>query len=85
LGLDVVATRSAAALNARLTRPSRDNDDWSIELPEGCACELCGQLRAFLQDPTQTRLDWPLAKERRRHVHGRIDTAELPVHHQTRR
>ncbi len=84
-GLDAVATHSAAALDARLARPSRESDDWSIELPEGCGCELCDHLRAFLQDPTQTRLEWPLAKERRRHVHGRIDTAELPVQHQTRR
>jgi hypothetical protein len=27
----------------------------------------------------------PLAKERRRHVHSRIDAAELPVRHETRR
>ncbi len=33
----------------------------------------------------QTRLEWPLAKDRRAHVHGRMDTAELPVDHQTRR
>lgn len=84
-GLDTVATHSVAALYARLARPSRADDDWSIELPDGCRCELCDHLRAFLQDPTQTRLEWPLAKERRRHVHGRIDTAELPVTHQTRR
>ncbi len=84
-GLDAVAAHSAAALDARLARPSRERDDWSIELPKGYDCELCAHLRAFLGDPTQTRLEWPLAKERRRHVHGRIDTAELPVDHQTRR
>jgi hypothetical protein len=85
VGLDAVATHTAAALDARLARPSRDNDDWSIELPEGCGCELCDHLRGFLEDPTRTRLEWPLAKARRAHVHDRIDTAELPVHHQTRR
>jgi hypothetical protein len=85
VGLDAVATHSAAALDARLARPERGNDDWSIELREGCDCELCDRLRAFLKAPTHTRLEWPLAKERRRHVHGRIDSAELPVHHQTRR
>jgi hypothetical protein len=46
---------------------------------------LCGDLRGFLRDPTQTRFEWPLAKDRRAHVHSRIDTAELPVDHQTRR
>jgi len=85
VGLDAVANHSVAALDARLARPSRGDGDWSIELPEGCGCALCDHLRGFLQDPTRTRLEWPLAKDRRAHVHGRIDTAELPVHHQTRR
>jgi hypothetical protein len=30
-------------------------------------------------------LEWPLATERRQHVHSRIDAAELPVTHVTRR
>ena len=84
-GLDVVAAHCSAALESRLARPVRASDDWSIDLPNGCSCELCSALGAFLQDPTQTTLEWPLAKDRRRHVHGRIDTAELPVKHQTRR
>ncbi len=84
-GLDVVASHCSATLEARLARPARADDDWSIELPDGCGCELCGELRAFLRHRTQTRFEWPLAKDRRAHVHGRIDTAELPVSHQTRR
>ncbi|HEX4108599.1 MAG TPA: 2OG-Fe(II) oxygenase [Solirubrobacteraceae bacterium] len=85
VGLDVVAAHSITALDVRLARPPRNDEDWSIELPEGCGCELCDRLGAFLEDPAQRQLGWPLAKERRRHVHGRIDTAELPVDHQTRR
>jgi len=42
-------------------------------------------LGEFLTDPARRVLDWPLAKERRRHVHGRLDSAELPVRHLTRR
>ncbi len=84
-GLDVVATHCSAVLEARLARPSRASDDWSIELPTGCSCDLCDQLRVFLAHPTQTTFEWPLAKDRRTHVHRRIDTAELPVKHQTRR
>jgi len=84
-GLDVVVSHCSATLEARLARPARADDDWAIELPEGCGCELCGELRAFLRHRTQTRFEWPLAKDRRAHVHGRIDTAELPVSHQTRR
>ncbi len=85
VGLDAVATHTAAWLRDRLASPTRAPDDWSIELPPGCDCELCARLRAFLGDPTLTTLEWPLAKERRRHVHGRVDAAELPVTHQTRR
>jgi hypothetical protein len=84
-GLDVVATHCCAVLKARLAHPPRAGDDWSIELQEGCGCELCADLRAFLRDPTRTGLDWPLAKDRRAHVHGQIDAAELPVDHRTRR
>ncbi len=29
--------------------------------------------------------EWPLAQDRRAHVHRRIETAELPVTHETRR
>ena len=85
VGLDAVATHCAAVLEARLALPSRAGDDWSIELPDGCSCELCAELRAFLADPTQTTFEWPLAKDRRAHVHRRIDAAELPMNHQTRR
>ena len=80
-----LAEHCAAALRSRLARPPRDPDDWSIELPPGCGCELCAELRAFLADSTRTRLEWPLAQSRRQHVHHRIDSAELPVSHQTRR
>ena len=30
-------------------------------------------------------LEWPLAKQRRQHVHTRIDAAEAPVTHVTKR
>jgi hypothetical protein len=84
-GLDVVARHCAARLEARLARPARATDDWSIELPKGCRCELCQILGAFLGDKARRSFEWPLAEQRRRHVHSRIDGAELPVDHQTRR
>jgi len=84
-GLDVVAGHCATRLEARLAQPARAADDWSIEVPTGCHCELCTTLGAFLSDPARRMFEWPLAEQRRRHVHNRIDEAELPVHHQTRR
>jgi hypothetical protein len=78
-GLDVVAPHGASRLEARLARPVRADDDWSVEFPTGCQCELCATLGAFLGDPTRRSFEWPLAEQGRRHVHNRIDGAELPV------
>jgi hypothetical protein len=80
-----LATDQTTRLLSWLALPARTADDWSIELPKGCPCELCDTLRPFLADPARRTLEWPLAKDRRSHVHSRLDQAELPVSHQTRR
>jgi len=85
LGLSPLRARCVEELAALLARPPRAQDDWSTELPETCSCELCTRLRAFLAAPGETRLEWPLAKEKRRHIHGILDRHELPVSHTTRR
>jgi predicted 2-oxoglutarate/Fe(II)-dependent dioxygenase YbiX len=85
-GFGEMAADGAARLRARLARPRRAAGDWSIELPAGgCACELCDTLRIFLEDKSRRTFEWPLAQQRRQHVHSRIDAAELPVTHVTRR
>jgi len=83
-GLDMVARHCIDRLESRLARPVRTADDWSIPLPQGCRCELCTTLSAFLADPARHSYEWPLAEPGRRHVHSRIDQYELPVVHQTR-
>jgi len=85
-GFGELAADCAARLRARLARPRRASGDWSIELPAGgCTCDLCDTLRMFLEDPNRRAFEWPLAQQRRQHVHSRIDAAELPVSHVTRR
>ena len=84
-GFDELAADCAPRLRSRLSRPYRDHDDWSIRLPGDCTCELCRALGKFLADPVRRVYEWPLAKEGRHHVHSRIDGAELPVTHVTRR
>ncbi len=84
-GLDSIAQHCARRLEDRLGRSPRSPDDWSIELPDGCACAVCHTLAAFLAERDERARDWPLAQDGRRHVHSRIDAAELPVSHQTRR
>ena len=85
-GFGDLAADCAARLRARLARPQRAPADWSIELPAGgCTCDLCGTLRVFLEDKSRRTFEWPIAKQRRQHIHSRIDAAELPVTHVTRR
>ncbi len=84
-GLDSLAQHAATRLTARVARPVRAADDWSVMPPGGCGCELCAMLARLLTDPARQSYDWPLAKPGRRHVHSVIDQAELPVHHETRR
>ncbi|MGW1160686.1 hypothetical protein ACWD48_21205 [Streptomyces sp. NPDC002519] len=74
----------ADRLRAVCERPPRAADDWSVAWA-GCGCERCSVLGAFLGARSRRVLEWPLAKEGRRHVHTRIDSAELPVRHQSRR
>jgi hypothetical protein len=84
-GLDTLAKHCVQRLDARLASPPRDRDDWSIPLPAGCTCDLCTTLGRFLGDRTRRTVEWPLAKPGRQHIHIRIEAAELPVRHETRR
>jgi len=84
-GGDIVTAETARRLRARLARPRRAPDDWSIPAPAGCGCELCTRLDAFLADRERRVLEWPIVTASRSHIHGRIDSAELPVSHVTRR
>jgi hypothetical protein len=85
LGLDAIARHCGERLATLLATPVRASGDWSMALPAGCDCAICRRLGAFLADPAQPRLEWPLAKPGRQHVHLRIDGHELPVRHETRR
>jgi hypothetical protein len=81
-----LARGCAIRLKVLLGRPSRAADDWSVQLPAGgCGCDRCKTLTTFLTDPNRRSFEWRLRKEDRHHIHSRIDTAELPVTHVTRR
>jgi hypothetical protein len=81
-----LAADCAARLRGQLDRPRREPGDWSVALPPGgCTCDLCATLLDFLAAPDRRTLEWPLAKQRRQHVHARIETGEVPVTHVTKR
>lgn len=74
-----------AMLAVRLARVERQPDDWSIQLPINCMCELCKSLAAFLAAPERKWFEWPLAEAKRRHIHDVLNRYQLPVCHITRR
>lgn len=80
-----IRDHSIRRLGALLEEPARKEGDWSISVPRGCNCDLCAALGSFMSDPSSQKLEWPINKERRRHIHQRIDKHELPVQHSTRR
>jgi hypothetical protein len=85
LGLGTLQAHCAGLLKTRLAAPSRAEGDWSLDFPGDCACELCVTLADFLTASDRTRLEWPLAKQGRRHIHEALDRHGLPVRHETRR
>jgi predicted 2-oxoglutarate/Fe(II)-dependent dioxygenase YbiX len=85
LGLGVLYRHVLRSLTTIVAAPPRCPSDWSIAPPPGCACSLCKDLASFLSDRDQIERAWPLAKERRQHIHNVIDTHRLPVSHETTR
>ena len=83
LGISSLFERCRSDLEAAVAAPERAEGDWSIHVDLRCTCELCCSLSTFLADPTRQEYVWPLAKERRRHVHGTLVAYELPVTHET--
>ena len=83
LGFGPVQERCIRALTAHLRTPPRRPDDWSIDAPMKCACDLCKDLASFLTAPNRIELRWPLAKARRAHIHRMLQDHDIPVRHET--
>lgn len=80
-----VHTHCVHVIHARLNQPTRAHNDWSIGMPIRCSCSLCTTLKQYLRASDKVRVEWPLAKDQRAHVHRTIDGYDLPVTHVTRR
>jgi hypothetical protein len=80
-----VHTHCSRVVDARMNRPTRANNDWSIQTPIRCSCRQCATLTQYLRESGKVRLEWPLAKDQRAHIHRTIDSYDLPVTHTTRR
>ncbi len=85
LGLSPLYRHVVDSLKQTASAPPRSDSDWSITVPLSCRCALCAELSAFLSDSQRTRFSWPLAKDRRQHIHQILDGHHLPVTHETTR
>ncbi len=85
LGLGPLHEDCTRMLTKLVDTPPRAPGDWSITTKLGCKCELCARLGQFLRAASEQQFEWPLAKDRRAHVHGTITSYDLPVTHVTRR
>ena len=85
LGLAPLYLHVVDSLTQSAAEPPRSDSDWSIVVPLSCHCALCAKLSAFLSHPQMTRFEWPLAKDRRQHIHQILDGHHLPVSHETTR
>jgi hypothetical protein len=85
LGLHRLYHHVVGLLEQTLAAPERSPDDWSIDVPLQCKCELCAALSAFLRDRQRREYPWPLAKDRRQHIHHMLDSYDVPVTHVTTR
>lgn len=72
------------ALNKEKMLGLRKTDDWSIKEKLACQCHDCCILGEFLQSSTSRKMEWPLSKDRRAHIHRAIDGLGVPVTHQTK-
>lgn len=85
LGLAPLHDDCMRALTKVVATSPRTPGDWSIPTKLGCKCDLCERLGKFLCAANEQHFEWPLAKDRRAHVHGTITSHELPITHVTRR
>jgi hypothetical protein len=84
-GLSPVHAHCSQVVTARMNRPARADNDWSIQTRIRCACPLCETFTRYLRAPDKVRFEWPLVKDQRLHIHRTIDSFDLPVTHTTRR
>jgi len=81
---DALTRNLGDLVRRRIDDATRREGDWRIDDRPDCTCADCQTLAEFLSS-TDAAVDLPLAKDRRRHLHGAIGALEIPVSHTTRR
>ncbi len=78
-------TAAHSQLTSRASHPPQEPTDWRRESATGCDCADCKALSRFLKDPNTAVLRFPMAQDRRQHVHRIIDGMSLDTTHVTER
>jgi hypothetical protein len=81
----VLLNRCHNDLREELGKDLRNPNDWSIFVRHSCQCKDCQSLKNFLEDKNQREAIFPLAKNRRMHLHQRLESLNIPVTHETLR
>jgi hypothetical protein len=74
-----------AELRAATAQPVVPPADWRRDAELACKCEDCRALSLFLADPETPVARFPLAEQRRRHLHAQIERHQCDCTHQTER
>jgi predicted 2-oxoglutarate/Fe(II)-dependent dioxygenase YbiX len=74
-----------AKLRAATAQPVEPPKDWARDANLACKCKDCAALSLFLRDPAQQVARFPMAKERRRHLHNQIELHRCDCTHDTER
>jgi hypothetical protein len=72
-------------LEALTAREPQEPKDFRRAAPVDCKCELCSELKRFLEDPHEKVHRFPVRKELRQHLHQQIDRNKIDLIHQTER
>jgi hypothetical protein len=78
-------TSIRAELESRISHPPQAPTDWRRSSKFSCKCRDCAELRRFLDDASLEKARFPLAKDRRQHLHQIIDGHKLDTTHDTER
>ncbi len=72
-------------LISRTTAAPTKPKDYQREAKLSCSCPDCQMLSSFLSDPAKRQGRFPLAKQRRQHLHNIIDGNHCDLTHETER
>jgi hypothetical protein len=73
------------ALESRVAAPPQKPLDFRRGADLSCKCRDCQALAEFLADPEKPQARFPMAKTRRQHLHGVIDSHRCDCTHVTER